>query len=568
VAAQWVKGAALKETEGDLRDRERHERRRDLMLSLERNPIFEKHRTQLSPNDLLERVPWTISSLIRNANGNALMAVLAWLDPKATKLRDVLEPFEAAERKKRRIDRQARRIDAVLQILGLRRLEELETALRRLPPRPRNWGDGWVRQPSLRGMLSRPEFGRSAVRASKLLVRMRIAASLESQVRWRAKRVKNFEERDRWIKEIREAHRSMTKRWPFPPVSPWRKGLHWLAPRRRWENNRDDAWQLHYNAACVTASLLRKKCVLDNFKREERSKGPGALDAAFRPLPQGTDEDSIVNRAVSQLEEYAFRAGSPRVAAQADWVAIDDPDLEGLRKTPEFMLWASHHLPLEIPKGSLSRRADVKRFTVRVVHQGARAFAETWRERAATETPSASTLVSWWRREAEIWEVLGNACREHLSWRERLKWLQTLQDWLRDAEREHEVEFGYEARGAAADSMSSSLFSQLADLAGGASTNGSIPEENEVPPSALAWVSERVEHVRVSYEAGEERADAEGRLRENMEHEAALRAARAWTRLSEILEVELSGDCEKDPDEKLRERMGRVRAEFVPVPSP
>jgi hypothetical protein len=563
VASQWVKHAWLGEGDGLKRDQERQDRRHDLMLSLASNPIFERHRIELSPSELLERLPWTISSLIKTANANGLMAVLRWLDADATEPGDVLRPFTGITEDEDEEER-ARQIEPVLQVLGLRRLEELETALRRLPPGPWNWGAGWIRQASLKAIFRRPEFGRSAVRTSKLLVRTRIAASLESQVKRRADRPEGFAEQERWIAEIREAHRTMTKRWPFPPVNAWRQALHWIAPRRRWENRREDAWQLHYNGACANASMLRRESVPDNFRREVESLAPAKQHPDLCPLPDQIDEGNLAHRAIEQLEEYAFRAGSDRVAAQADWVAIDDPDLSGLRDTPEFTLWAGHHLPLAIPKGRASRRADVKRFTIRVVYQGACAFAASWRERAAGTEPTATELVGWWQTEAEVWEVLGNACREHLSWQERLKWLQTLQGWLRETHRDGEVNFSYEARGAAADSMSQNLFEELAALAGGAaSTNDSAGGEEAEAPCALAWIGQRVGHVRSAHEVGEERADAEGTLREEMEHEEALRAHRAWARLAEILKLELTGACEGDSDEALRGRMARVRTEFA-----
>lgn len=569
VAAQWVKNASVSEEDGDLRDQERHERRKDLMLSLEPDPLFEAHRIEHSPNELLvERAPWTISSRIRKANANGLMAVLRWLDADATEMGDFLQPFKKPQEDEDADDAErARQIEPVLQILGLRRLEELEVALRRLSPNPQTWADRRIRRPSRRQTLSRPEFGRSTVRTSKLIVRTRIAASLESQVRKRAAHPKGFEEEERWIKEIREAHRKMTKRWPFPPVNPWRAALHWIAPRRRWENRREDSWQLHYNAACATASMLREESVVANFETEEDGMAPTKPPAWLRPLPEGTDSDRVTHRAISQLEEYAFRAGSDRVAAQADWVAIDDPDLSGLREARQFKLWASHHLPLEIPKGSASRRADVKRFTIRVVHQSARVFAASWRQRASRDDTRSGDLVDWWQTEAEIWDVLGNACREHLSWKERLKWLRTLQSWLRERDQEGEVDFSYEARGAAADSMSKNLFTELAVLAGHAAPRSGSANGTRADASyALAWIDQRVAHVRGAHEAGEEYADAEGTLQRTIEHEEALRAARTWTRLAEILELELAGTCKDDSDEELRRRLARVRNEFRDVP--
>ena len=559
VAEQWVKRSSTAIGKGDLRDDERHKRREDLMLSLNTDPIFERHRIEHSPNELfVERAPWAISYQLRNAKADGLMAVLRWLDPGADEMADVLKPFIELEKDSRDKEEAARsrQIEPVLQILGLRRLEELETAQGRLPARPRNWQDRRIRRGSRLSMLKRPEFGRGTLRTSKLLVRTRIAASLESQVVRRAEEDPDFEERERWIEEIREAHRKLTLRWPFPPTNRQRQLLQWLAPRRRWENRRKDGWQLYYNAACTNAAILRKKSVLANFAKEADAIPP-------RPLPERTDETEIARRAILLLEEYAFRAGSARVAAQADWVAIDDPDLSGLRLTPQYELWARHHLPLEVPKGQTSRRADVKRFTIRVVHQGARAFAATWRQRATNGRPPAPKLVRWWGAEAEVWEALGNACREHLSWTQRLKWLRTLQDWLREAEREGEVDFSYEARGAAANSMSEELFNELAGLVGTAGANGTAAEQTGDEPSALAWVEDRVECVRGAYEAGEERAGARGVLRERLEREEALRAARAWTRLAEILELELSGECAGQSDEQLRKRMEQVRNEFV-----
>jgi tetratricopeptide (TPR) repeat protein len=564
VAAQWVKQAAITDGEGFLRDREREELRRDLMLSLEADPTFEKHTIKHSCNELLvERAPRTISSRIKKASADGLMGVLRWLDHDVNEMGDALRPFiEVGESERER----ARKIEPVLQILGLRRLEELETALRRIPP-SRNWRAGWMRRASVMDMLTkRPEFGRGAVRTSQLLVRTRIAASLESIVRRRAAGPGGFPERDRWIKEIREGHRELTKRWPFPPANIRRRILHWLAPRRRWENRREDAWQLHYNAACTTASILREESVVDNFVGEQAWVYPGKLPRALRPLPKEVNSNAVARAAILELEEYAYRAGSARVAAQADWVAIDDPDLSGLRRTPEFALWASHHLPLEIPRGKASRRADVKRFTIRVVHQGARAFAASWRQRAGEVEPTAAELVAWWRTEAEVWQALGNACREHLSWKERLKWLQTLQTWLRETEKEDAVDFSYETRGAAANTMSENLFEELAALAGvGVSANGSDGDNDPDCTCALPWVDQRANQVRDAHEVGEERADSEGILRLKEEREEALRAARAWTRLAEILELQLAGGFEGDRGEKLRRQMLKIRGEFAAV---
>jgi hypothetical protein len=554
VAAQWVKGTSLDQSKKTLRDKERDERRDELLRSLESASLFENSRANLSQNELPEPLTRAASTLITNSRSTALLSLLRTLDLEAKEPSDALHVF----RQGGEYDARERRIDAVLQIIGLRRLEELERSQRIHLLHPKQW-------------LSRPELARSAVRISKLLTRTRIATSLESQVERRDSESKS---RDKWIAEIREAHRKLTRHWPFPAVGPVRTTIHFLAPRRRWANLREDSWQLHYNAACTVASVLRDDSVLRNSGRKkpapEPSRSRWKLWQRKRPrrwhaLPKGIGEKKIVKQAVAQLEEYAFRAGSDRVAAQADWVALDDPDLRGLRESSAFKLWASHHLPRALPEGLSSRKADVKRFTVRVVHEGACLFATAWRERANRANPPAEQVVDWWRVEAQVWSALGNACREHLSWQERLKWLETLQEWLHTAGREDEVDFSYEVRGtAAADSMAGALFEELATLVSDKpSGNGTAS-----PPSAqsvLAWVDKRALYVRRAHESGEESANARGTLRAKAERNEALRAARVWGCLAEALEFELTQPRQEDVAEELRAREEKLpeRIELV-----
>lgn len=565
VAAQWVKRASVETGKGTLRDDERHERRNELLMSLGCDPLFAKSRTHLPAPDWVPSTPtWITSSRIVNSPSAGLLAMLRQLNRDDEGWAETLTAFTApSSESKAQSTRRAQKIDVVLLILSLRRLEQLDAWMRFRPPgRPRQWKRWWIHRSAPRQWLRRSEFSRSAVRTSKILVRIRIAASLERQL--------DAKPRDDVILEIRQAHRKLTKRWPFPPTGAWRIAIHFLAPRRRWADRRDDAWQLHYNAACATASVLREDSVTNSRKSTDSSKPTRIPTKSWRALPQRTARHDVVERAIAQLEEYAYRAGSRRVAAQADWLAIDDPDLMGLRESSEFKLWASHHLPRALPLGLSSRKADVKRFTVRVVHEGARVFATSWRDRADVDNPSAAEIVDWWRFEAEVWKALGNACREHLSWEERLKWLKILKQWLRRTEMEDRVDFSHEARGtAAADSMTQDLFDELAALAG--NDDGDGTPATELPPSAqsvLPWVKERAEHVRVAHEQGEARADASGSLLAEFEREQALRTSRIWDRLADALEKELTGQCQEDSLEKLRENLQLIRDELARPISP
>jgi len=555
-AAQWVKGDDVPTGDGDRRSDERHQRREELRMVLKRNPLFETHRLQL-PHKLPENFTWAVHSLISRAPSTLLIRVLRRIDAEAG-AKSVLEPFmqvgaNRAERKQR--------LEAALQILGLRRLEELESALRIGIPRRGTWRESWIRRPGLRRAF-RPEFSLAAVKTSKLLVRVRIATSLEKRLDGCPQESSAAANRLSWFKEIRAGHRKLVKRWPFPAPG-WRRPGRWLTFRRPLANRRDDAWQLHYNAACTAASALGDDSPGRRYAKEEEAgtwareleEGGAPPNVDLNPLPAGTSIEQIAHTAIEELEEYAYLAGSSRVAAQADWVAFDDPDLSGLRGQSIFRLWASHHLPRSFSPGEAVRKADVKRFTVRVMCEGACLFAVTWRERAAAPRPPAREVVEWWQAEAEIWRALGRACREHLSWEERLRWLRSLSARVDAGARAKGLNFSHEAR-AVSDAMSESLLPELAALAG-QSPNGNGGKQ------VLVWVAGRTRYVRDAHEAGEERADSHGTLREKRERKEALRAARVWTRLVELLEEELSGKCRGDSDEALRERMASVREELV-----
>ncbi len=573
VAAQWVKRASVGKKEGTLRDLERHERRAELVRSLEGSSLLAPNLTKkITRRGLPGAFTNNASFLIAHPRANLLLLLLRTV--RQSNEDDILAVFREGDESEGR----ERFIEAALRILSLRRLEELETALRIASHSPREWRERRIHGPGFRQRLQQPELPRSAVRISKLLVTIRIAASLEYEVTHPEEAARKLENGAEWIGEIREGHRALTERWPFPTATGWRRPIHRLGPRRRWSNRRDDAWQLYYNAACLAASVLRKGSVLHNAEREDgwqplrRRRGPWRrmkLDH-LEALSSGTTESDIVDRAIELLEEYAFRAGSDRVAAQADWLAIDDSDFRELRKEPEFKRWASHHLPGALPQDS-SRKADVKRFTIRIAREGARAFAAAWRERAfREEDPTAAEVAEWWRIEAGLWSELGDVWREHLSWQQRLSWLQTLQAWLRENGASNEIKFGHEARGAAADSMHPELFARLAELAVG---NGS--EELTSPiPNALAWAHARAQHVRVAHEAGERRADASGALLAEAERQEALKACRIWTRLAELLDLELAREARENEsdeerraqDEELQKALASIGAELSSTP--
>jgi len=324
VAAQWMKRSS-RSHEASQRDHERAELRNDLLLLLGQDRLQTESPLWFDRRPLESRgAPVLLAAWMRAARPQAAPQTLAGFFPTPT------EGESQTQRGRRR-----REVGAILEILSLRQLEDLRIWLRPAPPLRRSWWrdsaarrSWWRRRPPLRRALARRELSPRALRVSELLIRARILASLEA-ARLQAGDV------EKGIEEVRDAHRRLLRTWPFPRP-PWRDapGLalaRALRPGIRWANRRDDDWQLHYNAACALATVLREGSVLHGA--EQRGQGDqGDPEAVARVLPAGTGREDIVTAALCELEEFAHRAGSDIVVANADWIAIDDPDLDGLAK--------------------------------------------------------------------------------------------------------------------------------------------------------------------------------------------------------------------------------------------
>jgi len=314
------------------------------------------------------------------------------------------------------------------------------------------------------------------------------------------------------VHDVKRAHRSLLKRWPFPgwTESPWPSKLVRQA-RVRLADRRPDAWQLHYNAACTIATQLS-----DDSIRLDRTEVRTA---------------DWVRAAIEQLESFSYHAGSPRVAAMADWIAFEDPDLEDLYRQEEFKLWGSQRfgfgLPVERPP-----QGEVDRHTVLILKRSAAAFAASWRGRVAMGAVGPSSRRDWWTVELEIWERLEMICREHRDWRRRLECFEALEKW--NAANEPSVAFAREKREhrVATEPLPSSYLEDLREQIG---------FEKHGNGRSLSWVMSRVGKVTTAYEElPQPWRDRPVALSED-EREAAIQAARFWSEIEQILATALRG---------------------------
>ena len=289
-----------------------------------------------------------------------------------------------------------------------------------------------------------------------LLVRCRISAAAGSRRRANGTVAMDRAEREellrRWPIAMDESKRRQPEGWDWIPYR-WHRLRLWLA-----ERHRHDAWVLRYNAACTIASLLLPgEPILDGLTVEE--------------------EKALTRRALEQLEGFAHLARGEGMTDMADWIVAGDPDLDGIHKTPEFRLWATHHLGFDVPKDRPERLVDPDRFTVMMIKRGAEALAAKWRDRAGSQEVPAQELIGWWREENEIWVGIDRIVRERRSWRRRFQMLGEVARWNEENGLEA-VNIAHESwdSGKKRKPLSSSFFAELLDPAPARRADSSLGE--------------------------------------------------------------------------------------------
>jgi hypothetical protein len=495
VATEWV--AAPAATPGpDAHDELLAKLREYLLIALREDVSFKGSATYAPPK------------VTTDPAGQVARGLLEHEDDSPQKRSSLLAPLEGKTGETE--DQRRERVAEVLQVLGLKLIEDLDRWIRVLPRWPfEQWGK---HRPPLQRAWRRAEFSHGAVAVSERLIRIRIAADRRDRL------VADGKGDQTWKAE--KAFRKLSRRLPYRRLHdpcPWR-------PRSRlrqwWSDQRPDCWQLHYNAACAIAFRLSELT-----DREER--------------------DKCASCAVDELERYAHRAGSARVGDQRDWLAHEDPDLAELRTTPQFQLWAAQHLTGEVLKDRLAHSTEIKRYTATVVLRTARALAACWRDRASRRLVPDQVVVGWWLQEKELWELIATISRERRSWRVRVAMMDEIDRWSRMNER-FKVEFSYE-RGV--DPRKTRSPDDLFKAIEAGVKHGRRPSSGNESLSLIDWVEQRVSDVSKRADGWMVRAPATALVVDHRERSAALRAAQIWSRLADALEAGLKRGSEQSDDD-------------------
>ena len=147
-----------------------------------------------------------------------------------------------------------------------------------------------------------------------------------------------------------------------------------------------------------------------------------------------TRRSTLAALAVEQLGLAMSRATSVHVATRRDWVLSEDPDLAGLRDTPEFKHFETMYFP---SAGRTPRRPDnvpsweQARYTDVLLAETARRWEGVWRRRRESlgELTDAHAILDWCTDETSAWVLVGSVVRDRDHWKVRHDLISAMAEW-------------------------------------------------------------------------------------------------------------------------------------------
>ncbi|MFD7236295.1 hypothetical protein ACFWAT_13440 [Streptomyces syringium] len=209
--------------------------------------------------------------------------------------------------------------------------------------------------------------------------------------------------------------------WPLPDrLKQWARDWR-LWPRRPWQDS--------YSAACVYAVAMHLKT--REMTADDLAKMIANPEDAARAFEKPKiDADDLAERAVNELEDAARTDRSGFHPLMREWLLIEDPDLEELRRKERFIRFERETYPHSVPDHHRPKRpllAEVMAYDQRLLRGTARVMEETWCLRKEQLPAEPHVLAQWFGGDRELWECVHRIARNHgCDWRDREKLLQTV----------------------------------------------------------------------------------------------------------------------------------------------
>jgi tetratricopeptide (TPR) repeat protein len=174
-------------------------------------------------------------------------------------------------------------------------------------------------------------------------------------------------------------------------------------------------WTEEYNAACLFALPL-------------------LLEAFWKDDALATRRGELATRAVGHLERAMSSTVSWVAAQRRDWVLSEDPDLDGLRRSPEFKHFEAIYFPSPSktplrPRGI--HKWEQSRYTNELLAQTARRWETVWhlRRDALRAAADPHVWIEWSVDEADAWRLVERLSHDYRHWLVRHELIEKTNEW-------------------------------------------------------------------------------------------------------------------------------------------
>ncbi|GAA1823097.1 hypothetical protein GCM10009682_49280 [Luedemannella flava] len=198
--------------------------------------------------------------------------------------------------------------------------------------------------------------------------------------------------------------------WPVDQWPPPAKGVQKLVVAALdGHGATDHGWHEHYNAACVYAVGMLTPELYPGLDSD-------TIDVVDRAAD---DHRALVRHAIDQLTQAVFAADSHFAGGAAPWLGQGDQDLNDLRVTDGYRIFADRFLPRTSAPPLIPRNVallSISGHLVHLVELFARQAREHWAARAVAKGAEQSINPVALRTEAIRWRQLGAFCLNYRDW--------------------------------------------------------------------------------------------------------------------------------------------------------
>jgi hypothetical protein len=212
----------------------------------------------------------------------------------------------------------------------------------------------------------------------------------------------------------------------------------WVKMRRRWIENCLSEGKV----ADTTPKKLVNRATLSARVKNEHKFGTwtdhytAACVYALPLLVSDGSDDATKNAddAIEHLRLAVSCTSSGYVAERRPWLVSEDPDLDGLRRCPQFRRFEALYFPSATPTPHRPRKAhawEMSCYVHLLLAETAKGWHHVWhlRRDALCQRTDDHAIPEWFADEINAWRLVDKLAKHHRHWRARYELMEEVRHW-------------------------------------------------------------------------------------------------------------------------------------------